>query len=396
MKTIFYPLGLFGLFCALWSCDTATNKNDALVTIDVRDAIIQNDLISIKDDVKQIEYIPLETTNESLISNPLALCMNQDYIFVYNGKNNKILQFDRTGKFIKQIASYGNGPGEYRSVSVLAIGKDNDQLYIFQYGETPLVYSFEGAFIGKDSSLMQSSGMVALPNEKKALKGIVMSPITISPWLVALQDQNGSIIDSITPFPQSVDREVCYMKEISFSPTKDGALAFTPCNDTIYRVSEKGIIPTCVLNRENNDGYYTSIADISKLQSSGGDDSDIHVFDFFETKYFYYFRVYKGEDIYIQRYSKADKSLLSQLVPKEYEECSSQVPGNNVIGISNDLDEGVPFWPEFWVDDDERAQLVTPYMIAALQEKGAINSTPKSLVNIGIDENPIIIVYSFK
>lgn len=67
-----------------------------------------------------------------------------------------------------------------------------------------------------------------------------------------------------------------------------------------------------------------------------------------------------------------------------------------MIGICNDLDEGVPFWPEFWVDDDERAQLVTPYMIAALQEKGAIKSIPKSLINIGIDENPIIIVYSFK
>jgi hypothetical protein len=67
---------------------------------------------------KKIEYIPLETTPNSLIGSlngvglDLAnIVFSDSFIFISDGE--KLLQFDRSGKFIKQIGSVGRGPGQY-------------------------------------------------------------------------------------------------------------------------------------------------------------------------------------------------------------------------------------------------------------------------------------------
>lgn len=64
-----------------------------------------------------IQYIPLETTDSCLISNLLNLQVTTDYMFMYNGKTEEVLQFDRKGKFIRRVGRQGNGPGEYSMIS---------------------------------------------------------------------------------------------------------------------------------------------------------------------------------------------------------------------------------------------------------------------------------------
>ena len=50
-----------------------TTSGDEIPVIDVRSAIQNESHFSMKDDVKSIEYIPLETTDECLISNIIDL-----------------------------------------------------------------------------------------------------------------------------------------------------------------------------------------------------------------------------------------------------------------------------------------------------------------------------------
>ena len=85
------------------------------------------------------QYIPLETTDSCLISNLLNLQVTTDYMFMYNGKTEEVLQFDRKGKFIRRVGRQGNGPGEYSMISELAVDDSNKELSIFQYGGDALV-----------------------------------------------------------------------------------------------------------------------------------------------------------------------------------------------------------------------------------------------------------------
>lgn len=82
-------------------------------------------------------------------------------------------------------------------------------------------------------------------------------------------------------------------------------------------------------------------------------------------------------------------------MPDAYAECSEMVPGNNVLGLDNDMDGGVPFWPEYSGYDGIRAQVVSSYAVSSLRDKGYLKNAPAAL-DMGEDDNPVVILYTFK
>lgn len=106
-------------------------------------------------------------------------------------------------------------------------------------------------------------------------------------------------------------------------------------------------------------------------------------------------RLYKGDAIFIQRFDKKTGELKSQRIPDDYLECSAAIPGGNVIGMDNDIDGGIPFWPEYVMADGGRAQVVNADILLALREKGYLKQAP-DILNIGDEANPVVILYTFK
>lgn len=389
----------FFLICmslGMMGCQDKQSDLSSYSNVDVRTAMQKESPISIKSDVESIEYIPLETNDSCLISNLLNLQISKDYMFMYNGKSGQILQFDRKGKFVRKVSCEGNGPGEYGVVTELAIDNNKEELTVFQYGGPALIYSFKGNYLRSDTTMSQVGGMYVFSDGHSALKGLVMSPIQQSPWAGALKNQTGNLEITKSLYPKSIDENVLFMKEICFSPSGDGVLLFTACNDTVFRINSKTIEPAFVLQRKNAQNYYDAIADINKLSDpTVENDETIGVYDLFETPHYFYARLYKGDNICIQRLNKENGELESQSVPDNYMECSEAIPGNNVIGLNNDMDGGVPFWPEYAGQDGTRAQVVSAYAISTLKEKGYLKDAPSEL-NISEDSNPVIILYTFK
>ena len=64
--------------------------------------------------VNGIEFIPLETTDSSLIGQVKGLVVTNDKIFV-NSDRREILCFDINGKFLFKVGQSGRAPGEYIS-----------------------------------------------------------------------------------------------------------------------------------------------------------------------------------------------------------------------------------------------------------------------------------------
>lgn len=398
MKNSIYSIALLLSVCmAISSCHHNTRSSDGSLLVPMRESIQKNSSISLKDDVAKVEYIPLETADSCLISNILSLQICKDYIFVYNGKTDQVLQFGRDGHFIRTVGRAGSGPGEYTNVNEIYADSQRSELYIFSSGrKAPLIYSFDGAFLRQDSTLQGAGGICLLPDGKAALKGLVMTPIQQAPWLVALRSADGKLLASRNPYPKSLNQDVCYMRGINFVPSSNSVLAFTPCNDTIFRVTTSGISAACILQRDNEKSYYTGVADISRLQDDKIESiTTIGVYDFFETAHYFYFRVHKGVDLFVMRLDKTSGEMLSHHVPQDFQDCSRAIPGNNVVGLENDLDQGAPFWPEFDAGANMRAQVITADEIASLQSKGYLKNMPQALI-IKPESNPVIAIYSFK
>lgn len=281
-------------------------------------------------------------------------------------------------------------------ISELAVDDSNKELSIFQYGGDALVYSYDGTFLRNDTTVKQAGGMYVFADGKRALKGLVMKPFEQAPWAGALQQADGLLLKSKSLFPQGLSQDVCFMKEICFSPSTEGVLLFTACNDTVAGIYANGIEPAYVLKRENPTEYYMDIANINKFRDNTVEtDQIIGVYDLFESPHYLYLRLYKGDAIFIQRFDKKTGELKSQRIPDDYLECSAAIPGGNVIGMDNDIDGGIPFWPEYVMADGGRAQVVNADILLALREKGYLKQAP-DVLNIGDEANPVVILYTFK
>jgi len=112
--------------------------------IDVKKNINNIKAINLSDIGKELLYIPLESTPACLINEINDIEFSDSYIFINETK--RLLQFDKSGKFIRQIGSQGRGPEEYIAVTDFCIDNQSKEIYIIAYGKR-LVFGFDGHFI---------------------------------------------------------------------------------------------------------------------------------------------------------------------------------------------------------------------------------------------------------
>ena len=124
----------------LGTCLTSSmlnGKEFETITID-----IENHRYVTKDDIiKKVDFIRLETTEDNIISNVSYLHLYKDKVIITdNYMTNAIFVFNKNGKFLNRISSYGDGPHEYLDISDvdvtpngLVVIKDNvkDMLLFF-------------------------------------------------------------------------------------------------------------------------------------------------------------------------------------------------------------------------------------------------------------------------
>ena len=377
-------------------------RKEGCLLADVRSAMEQNTPFSMKDDVMGIEYIPLETTDSCLISNLTYLIMDDDFIFVQNGKTDQVFKFTRQGKFVCQIGRVGNGPGEYAPWTIENISLDVNKKEVFLNSRRlpAFVYSYDGEFLRTDTTTVEAvENRYLLNNGSFALSGASITPIQQSPWLVALKNEKNQMMATKSPFPANVPAEACYMQEIQFVPFQNSALAYTLCNDTVFRVTETGICPACVYDKKNGAEYNEKIADINEMAKDNTNTlSTIELFTFFETSRYFYFRTIvlsKPEKCFFQRLDKRTGEFLSQPVKQDFMELSVGFSDGNVIGMENDWDGGVPFCPRYIYKDRICVQVINAVTLEKLENKGYLKDKPVAL-QLDADDNPMVIVYTFK
>lgn len=85
--------------------------------------------VKLSDLADSLEYVPLETTENSLIKYVNQLTVMKQHILVNDGCG--YLLFSRQGKFICRVGSRGNGPGEFICGNCYDIDEENERIYIW-------------------------------------------------------------------------------------------------------------------------------------------------------------------------------------------------------------------------------------------------------------------------
>jgi len=127
-------------------CNQSKPKSDGFITVDVTATYPKKELIL--QDFMDVEYIPLETTDEFVCQGFLQ-AIGKDIVIMSNyNADGDIFIFDRkTGKGIKRMNRKGQGSEEYTHIQSIVLDEDNGEIFVNDHFiKKILVYDLDGNF----------------------------------------------------------------------------------------------------------------------------------------------------------------------------------------------------------------------------------------------------------
>lgn len=95
----------------------------------------------------KVNYIPLETTENCLLSNELQIHVGKDDIFVGDIKMMTFYRFDKNGKLLNAIGEHGDGPEAYPNAIAFFVDEEKKCVYIIGTSTRTLYqYAYTGEF----------------------------------------------------------------------------------------------------------------------------------------------------------------------------------------------------------------------------------------------------------
>ena len=135
-------LGIF-LFCI--ACESSQTDKDSLKILDITDLSKTEDVKASDIDIVDIEYIPLETDTNNLISYIKNIKSDENSLYIRT--SNDILRYSLNGTFISKIGKQGRGPKEYQMLMDYSIGADGNIYILSLFQKKIFIYNPNGDFV---------------------------------------------------------------------------------------------------------------------------------------------------------------------------------------------------------------------------------------------------------
>ena len=375
-------------------------ENDGVRTIDIISNISNTKKVDLSTIASYIEYCMLETDGKCLIGNKNIYCSG-DYI-VSMGKYCYVFE-RKTGNFVRQISDIGQGPGEYQmTISVLA----GDKGQICLLGNNKLLFFNLDGTLSHTINRFTPSVMYSFVAHEDLYVGYVPNLMGNSTIRIAFFDnKTGELIDSI-PNHRSYN-------QTEGIPRSTGAdfLFYTFNNslnykdiycDTLYQIKEFTLQPRYAF-------YTGGRAFPYELQDEGridvraamrGGDYDryaryIVINRMHESAKFLYFtfdyRVMQYPAIYDKVEGKIQIMSPVSIPPPPF------ITPYPLYGFENDLDGGLPFWPQQMVSEKEMMCVYSAEELLELDVSKITDEKLKYVLNsLEADSNPVVVIVTLK
>ncbi len=341
-----------------------------------------------------ITYIPLETNSKSLLSKVEQISIYDSIIYLHDGKN--AMQFDISGRFIRQFGRQGRGPGEYIRIIDCVGSTDGKQFYVLTTHHQWIIYnSQDGGFV-KSFKLDSLQPTQILPlNQEKVLFHCYNAPKYVSPRENSLfiADLDGNIVKIFKNYHKRVNKPGL---SIGLGPfyTYQGEIRFKEYGvDTLYTVTEEEMIPHAIFDL----GKYALPADLlipdldinKALANHSGKVAFRNVVEDAHSFYMTFDYLIGKEST---EYGFFDKN-------------TNEAKVINKSGFRNNIDGGLPFFPNYVYHDSILVGQINPMDLRehirnsdAKGMKGLYGKKYEDLValahRVNDESNPILVIVS--
>jgi hypothetical protein len=217
---------------------------------------------------EELEIIRLDNSDKALISTQSSVTMGDKYILTGGVNHQKVSfkLFDKTGKYLTDVGSFGQGPGEYGTIADAVLDEKNNRIYILSWSTRNILeYDLTGKFIQpvRMPGNITKGKIFADPSGK--LISVVAVPITGNKYVAWTQKKTGEIVGAVEPgnlsiSPRNPDGAYsAFNNEIISTKNLAGVLdtyiySYRPRIDTLYHyeaVSDK-LLPQFTVNFSKN------------------------------------------------------------------------------------------------------------------------------------------------
>jgi hypothetical protein len=385
MKNILFN---FFLFLILFnSCYFERERNEPLEIINIKDVFNKNQTFNLSDIANRVEYIQLESTNESLIGDIFDVYSNEENFIVVEKQH--IFLFNKlNGQFIREVGIYGKGPGEYMNTDRMLSYNDINNTVFVTSSKVLYEYSLEGKIIDTCNMPPQIYGSAYLGNNifvgyrpnfngDEKIKLIYYNDInpsikTITNYQIA-QKPNGMVIYKPHAWFYRYDKRLFF---------------FELFNDTLFQVTSSGLTPRYIFDMGK---YLPPYEKQTSLDFATNEVNDYFIMKsvFESSRYIFYTFRYQFK-YYLTIFDKTSKVIL---INNDIERYGTK--------LNNDIDN---FLPINFLGTSERDQLlgyIQPYEIIQWfsenpEKASKISPYLKELKNIKETDNPVLVVATLK
>ena len=271
-------------------------KVDELIKIDLlSDADMT--LSNLSEIASDIQYIPLQTIDSSLISRIDKVVIQGDKIYV-NNRGTDIICFDKIGSFVGRLSKVGRGPGEYTWIQDFDISSDSKKLILLSNGKV-LLYNVNGDEYTFSKSLDLYEGVLKI----SFIPGTDNIIVSNGPWF-----GNETSLNLVI----NLDRDTLLLKQNCYKYEKLGSgmratndaiqykLGDKVCfkegfSDTIFYVNNKldQLVPHLILDSQGTVPPPKVRGDMEYAKAHAGDFSSVAV-AYEVPRYIFYYYMYKS------------------------------------------------------------------------------------------------------
>ena len=376
----------------LGSCKQSSgNQSEGIITVDVTASYPKKELIL--HDFMDVEYIPLETTDEFLCQNNVQY-IGTNFIVVKNlNSDGDIFIFDRNGKGIRKINRLGQSGEEYTFATEIILDEDNDEMIVNDLMQKKLIVydlfgKFKRSFQYQEGSKYQyiynfdKEKLICRDDVFNAFSNPPYSEISDKPPFIFVSKQDGSVVKDIKiPFIQQKTatlkggNSIALINYFPIIPFQDNFILTEHSSDTVFRyLPDDNLIPFMVR--------------IPSIQSMN---PEVFLFPRMLTERYYFIETIKKEFDFKKRnnnfprnqlvYDCQDKKIYEYIVYNE-----DFTNKRTVDMVRPAMSSEIAYW-----------QVFEAYELVELYEKGELKGKLKEVAaQLDVDSNPVIMAVKHK
>jgi hypothetical protein len=354
-----------------------------------------------------IEYVPLETTPQSLLGgyqNVKAEVLNK-FILVHEKRQMDdvpLKLFSRQGKYIGEIGTIGKGPNEYQRILSFSCLEKSDRIYILNDNPPKLlVFNFNRQCTGSIPLTRSAAKVVAFEPDRIGIMYLPFSEIPNDSARFEWIDHAGRVLKSVPLYK---------------GRPKDGGGEFAPRAqlkkigqevhfveqpfDTVYQLSaDRGFQPIWTFHYGPDKMPREISTDARRITLEARPYTFIS--SAFETTDHYFIRAIQKQQIRMILFNKKNHATACLRMNEEYKNFFEAA-----LGFVNDIDGGLPFWPNSGTEGQLVSMTAPEVLKPAFQDKPAANlklKRPelreklfKMVDQLKDDDNPVVVIVTTK